>query len=117
MKEATKISLFASVLLAVFLPMVLISSVHIHKEAAAFGSESECIECTKHIPHPAHYSSHITKPEHCLYCQFLNSQYLVAAVAEITNYQKTSPFIFATLSTAMTAVPCGKPSCRAPPAV
>ena len=70
--------LFSSwVLLAVFVPMVLLSSVHVHTTTAADGST--CAECVQHQCH-GHLTALSTPIHACVLCQFVSLGYVAAAV-------------------------------------
>ena len=66
------------VLLAVFLPMVLLSSLHVHPEAHLEGDD--CKECVHHVPHAGHFGSQTLCSFDCVLCQFLALPFLMAPV-------------------------------------
>ena len=66
------------VLLAVFLPMLALSSLHVHPEAHL--EEGYCKECVHHLPHAGHFGSQTTCSFDCVLCQFLTLPFLVAPV-------------------------------------
>lgn len=74
----TKRHIASWVLLAVFLPMLALSSLHVHKQANT--EQAQCNECVRH-----HCSGHIvqlTDSIHpCVLCQFITLPMLAAAVA------------------------------------
>ena len=55
------------VLLATYLPMVVLSSVHVHHDT--IDAKDECSQCAGHIE-KAHHHEH-----DCLYCHLLNMEY------------------------------------------
>jgi len=62
----------AWILLSVFIPMVLLSSLHVHPELALDGDC--CHECISHVVH----NGHITAPKHtvdCPLCAFQSNLY------------------------------------------
>ena len=63
----------AWVLLSVFVPMMMLSAVHIHKPAA--DETASCVECAHHVNHPGHLDD-------CVLCQFLSLVYTPAAVIQ-----------------------------------
>jgi len=82
--KATKKQRIASwVLLAVFVPILVFSSVHIHPGSVS--TEMECSECVAH-----HCHGHIGQADvalgDCLLCQFLTLSYITAALAAITVF-------------------------------
>jgi len=115
-KEKTRISLFASVLLAVFLPMVIISSVHIHNNPN-INNQDLCVKCVHHVPHATHFSTHQTKVEHCLFCTFLSLQFVVATTATILFYTSKLNLLFTTPYEYIPVIACGINNTRAPPVV
>ena len=61
------------ILLAVIVPMMLMSWLHVHDEDAH--SESvDCIDCLHHVHH-SHVSPHDAELGTCLLCQFLTIEY------------------------------------------
>ena len=80
-KLELKRRLYAGLLMAVLLPMLALSALHIHEEAAA-GSET-CVECVNHQPHAGHLTSTTQTLTDCVLCQFFSFQYLEAAVVTL----------------------------------
>ena len=78
MKIMTRRYVASAVLLAVFLPMLLLSSFHVHPEAHLEGDE--CQECVHHVPHAGHFTSGTTCGFDCVLCQFLTLPFLLAPV-------------------------------------
>lgn len=68
MKETTKRHISAIVLLAVFLPMLVLSSLHVHPETHL--EDEHCEECMHHVPHAGHMGSQTTCSFDCVLCQF-----------------------------------------------
>ena len=67
----------ARLLLAVFLPMLLVSSFHIHAVSSA--GDDGCNECVQHQCH-GHLTQLTTELHECVLCQFLSLTYTSAAV-------------------------------------
>ena len=67
------------VLLAVFLPMLLLSSLHVHPEAHL--EDGDCKECVHHVPHAGHFTSGTSCSFDCVLCQFLSLPFLMAPLA------------------------------------
>ena len=69
------------VLLAVLLPMLLLSSFHIHSIHSSC-KPNECSDCVEH-----HCGGHITQQEltfhECLLCQFLSLPMLTASILDV----------------------------------
>ncbi|MBQ7691696.1 MAG: hypothetical protein IJT30_10980 [Muribaculaceae bacterium] len=75
MKRKDKAYWSAWVLLLVFVPMVLLSSVHFH--AALNDSGAACPECLKHAVHKGHLMTHSAHVD-CPLCAFQNNVYQAA---------------------------------------
>lgn len=69
----------ARLLLAVFLPMLLLSVTHRHESSPA--GNASCEDCVQHVPHAGHLMPHINHVSDCVLCQFLQIGYLIATVA------------------------------------
>lgn len=78
MKETMKRYYSSWVLLAVFLPMLVLTSLHVHPEAHL--EEGYCKECVHHLPHAGHFGSQTSCSFDCVLCQFLTLPFLVAPV-------------------------------------
>lgn len=65
--------LFAWIMLSVYVPMVLLASLHVHS-LNEYSKAVDCIECHSAV----HHSGHITAGKHhideCLSCRFLSTQ-------------------------------------------
>ncbi len=62
------------VLLASYLPMVVMSSLHVHHDT--IDVQDECLHCTGHFE-KAHHHDH-----DCLFCDFLGASYYVSSEGE-----------------------------------
>jgi len=82
MKETAKRYFSSWALLAVFLPMLLLSSFHVHPEAHVEGDD--CEECVHHLPHAGHISNLTVCSFDCVLCQFLTLPFLVAPLVVFT---------------------------------
>ncbi len=86
MKETWKRKIASWLLLAVFLPMTAVSSLHIHTLPS--GTEEECPACVQHPCH-GHWISFSGHAYECVLCQFLSLTYPAATAATgdvIYNY-------------------------------
>lgn len=102
----------AWLLLAVFLPMVALSSVHVHRHADA--SVTQCADCLTHSC-PGHL---VVLDDHlgqCVFCQFLSLPYVAASVIAVIIYPDQHYKLSIVSSTAVLLRACGVPSLRAPP--
>lgn len=71
--------LSAWMLLSVFLPMLLLSSLHRHAERGV----GVCTECVQHQPHAGHLTQAMGGMGDCLLCHFLSLSYLPLAVCTL----------------------------------
>jgi len=102
------------VLLAVFLPMLIVSSLHTHQTSQAV--DEVCAGCVKHQCH-GHLSQIDTTIHQCVLCHFLTLTFVSAAVAVVVCYRpKRFGFLAQRRQTVRLAC-CGVISLRAPPAV
>ena len=102
------------VLLAVFVPMVILSSVHIHDSADLFGDN--CKECVQHQCH-GHLGELTTTMHACVLCQFLTMSFVAAAVYAVVLYNKVCRIRVARLQSEIKLEGFGIPTLRAPPFV
>ena len=73
----------AWMLLAVFVPILLLSSIHIHETGNTI--TTECNDCVHHSCH-GHMTATATWVHDCVLCQFLTLSMLTAAVVAVTVY-------------------------------
>ena len=74
MELSIKRSVSAWLLLAVFLPALIVSSVHVHKDGHE--EETECKQCTHHKVHSSHIAKTHLVMHDCLLCQILHLTFL-----------------------------------------
>ncbi len=113
MQRGTKRRWSARLLLCVFLPVLMLASVHVHRQAESVSAY--CYECLHHLHHSAHLSSASITIDNCLLCHFLSTPY----IAPTTVFMAVAVAIvgrLGSLSTArVTAASRGTVSLRAPP--
>ena len=111
----TKRPLASWILLAVFVPMVLLSSLHIH--TAAESAAAECAECVDHQCH-GHLTA-LASPVHaCVLCQFLSLPMVVATAAvAVLLINHVGQRLFARSEAELLLTPAGAVVTRGPPAV
>ena len=81
-------------LLAVFLPMLVLSSFHVH--SVAHHESGFCKECVNHLPHAGHIGSQTVCSFDCVLCQFFTLPFLAAAaVILVVNIVLRSAPLFA----------------------
>ena len=74
--------LFSRLMLAVFLPMLLLSVLHVHDGVYADGDS--CMECVNHLPHAGHLSINANHHDDCVLCQFMSLSFVEAVTAVLT---------------------------------
>lgn len=105
----------AWILLAVFVPMVLMSSLHHHESNGT--AEVSCYECLHHIHHAGHLTAGQESIDHCVLCQFLSLSFF-AAVAFVLGIWVQPVFMIHSFPVSIRILEhAGKPSPRAPPFV
>ena len=67
---------FARILLSVFLPMMMLSAVHVHETPSSL----ECEQCAHHVSHAGHLSAASSHDYNCVLCQFLTLPFVPAVV-------------------------------------
>lgn len=114
MNVMTKRHIASWVLLAVYLPMLFVSLLHIHETPQDSGTT--CTECVQHQCH-GHLSQLSNGMHQCVLCQFLTLSYVATAVGAIVCYLFPRNIFYAVRSLAIHLTACGIISLRAPPAV
>ena len=101
-------------LLAVFVPMLVLSSVHVHEESETI--TTECNDCVHHSCH-GHMTAAATWAHDCVLCQFLTLKMLTAAVTAITVYVHVCINHLAQQLYTFSTVCCGTIVTRGPPSL
>ena len=114
MNPITKRHIASWVLLAVYLPMLLVSSLHIHGEADAH--ETACAECVQHQCH-GHLSQLSDGMHQCVLCQILTLTYVATAAGVLLCYHPKRKAVYARYRQTPCLTYMGFISLRAPPAV
>lgn len=109
-----KRSISAWLLLSVFLPVLLCSSLHVHDEVPASGG---CSECVNHIPHQGHLSLDTIHLNDCLLCHFLSLPFVVAVAVVLTAMLQGYAVAVVQLSDKLRLAAFRLRSPRAPPVV
>ncbi len=73
----------ARLLLAVFIPLLLITSFHRHQPVEAAHTDA-CAYCINHLPHDGHLSSASTVLDDCVVCQLFTLNYVAPVVLVAT---------------------------------
>ena len=108
----TKRHIAAWVLLAVFVPMVVLSSLHAHTQEQV--AQEDCKECVAHHCH-GHFVELTTTMHACVLCQFQTFSFVAAALFAVVLFHRfTQKFIAQRQGYVLLDV-CGIPLLRAPP--
>ena len=102
----------AWLLLSVFLPMLILSSLHVHDEAPA---SSRCSECINHIPHQGHISLGTVHIHDCLLCQLASLPFLAAVAVSLAVVSLGHVVALVQTSAKLSVASCPLHSPRAPP--
>ena len=108
--------LFAWILLSVYVPMVLLASLHVHSPIS-ISKAIDCVECHTAV----HHSGHITTSNHhideCLSCRFLSTQIDVPRTVISHVVKQVAAHLEYFLATEPVARAVAQPSLRAPPSI
>ena len=88
MKTGLKRHISAWLLLAVFVPMLVLTALHTH--AVASSVSDECVECVNHQPHSGHLTATTQTLTDCVLCQFRT---LPALEAQTTSFSLFIPAV------------------------
>lgn len=112
MNETKKRKIASLLLLAVFLPMLLVSSLHIHPSYES--AETECAECVNH-----NCAGHITQQaigmHQCVLCQFLTLPMLIVTVFSVIIYKEVKRLLRDSRHSSLNYALRGVIALRAPP--
>jgi hypothetical protein len=103
----------AWVLLAAFLPLLVVSSVHTHRLPLA--EVDVCHQCAAHEAHPAHLGAQVVSVHDCVFCHLMSFYYLGSAALLAAVLLPVRVAGRTGLPTAVLAGRAGLPSLRAPP--
>ena len=101
-------------LLAVFVPMLLSSSLHIHEDGGA-AAGTECADCVHHNCH-GHLTQMATWTHDCMLCQFLTLTFVATAAVTLLIVHKVVSSRSDSLRRNVCAAYSGIVGLRAPPA-
>ena len=112
-KSSTRRHMTSWLLLAVFLPMLVLSSIHTH-ESSTSAAETECADCVHHSCH-GHLSQTAAWAHDCVLCQFLTLTMLTAALVAVAVFLHVSPNCYAQPLCGYQTASCGIIVTRGPP--
>lgn len=113
MNVMTKRHISAWLLLSVYLPMLLLSSLHIHD--AGQEGEATCHECVQHQCH-GHLSQFSGDLHQCVLCQILTLSFVATAVGMMLLSLPRRSMLYAAFSQAPCFRSCHSVRLRGPPA-
>jgi len=115
MELKAKRNISAWILLALFVPMLIFSSLHIHHENENV-QITKCDDCINHHC-SGHLIQHAYEMHSCVLCKFLSLPYTTVAIATIVFYNNYSIVNNAEHKQQIELAFFGIPSLRAPPVV
>lgn len=86
-KLTTKRHIASWSMLAVFVLMLILSSLHVHYQDTV--AEQDCKECVHHHCN-GHLTQFATSMHQCVLCQFLTLPFLIVAIASFTIFHRVS---------------------------
>ena len=114
MGNKNKRRVFASrVLLAVFLPMLLVSFFHIHDYQS--NTENECVQCVNHQPHSGHFTTTHMGVHDCVICQMCHLAFGAATVLATVHILTLTLCVLTDRSSLLPIGSIAYKSTRAPP--
>ena len=79
MNKRRKHIIASRLLLSVFVPMLLLMSLHVHP-GNAHQTDTECYECANHLAHGGHLTAVHQHLHDCVLCQLMTVSYVAAVV-------------------------------------
>ena len=101
-------------LLAVFVPMLLLASLHVH-ESGVETAETECTDCVHNSCH-GHLTQMVSWTHDCVLCQFLSLTFVAIGVASLVVISKVVNIRIDAQRRNVCVAYCGIVGLRAPPA-
>lgn len=112
--KAMRRQISAIVLLAVFLPMLMLSSLHFHESPQVI--DTECNDCVHHNCH-GHLTATATWAHDCVLCQFITLPMLTAIIVAVMIFVHVCKKFRAQPLCACHTACCGTIVTRGPPTV
>lgn len=106
-----KRSCSAWILLLVFVPMLLMSSLHHHNAV----TEHVCYECLHHIHHAGHLSGASSSIDNCVLCQFQGLPFVAASAVVLSVFSIFIFYVSYFVDKMHVSTVKGRQSSRAPP--
>ena len=108
--------LFAWMILSVYVPMVLLASLHVHSPND-FSQAVDCDQCHTAVHHSGHITSISHHVDECLSCRFLGTQFDVPRTAAIQVVKQAAVCLEYFLASEPVVRAVAHPSLRAPPSI
>ena len=107
---------FAWMILSVYVPMVLIASLHVHS-INDFSRAVDCDQCHTAVHHSGHITAGKLHVDECLSCRFLSTQIDVPRTVISHVVKQIAAHLEYFLATEPVARAVAQPSLRAPPSM
>lgn len=113
MNNSVKRRFAAWLLLLVFVPVMVATSLHIHDLGEA--SSVECEQCLHHVHHAGHFNVYADHAYDCVLCQFAALPFVAAAVVALAIAVAVHRVAYVYIIKGKSLGVCGVKSTRAPP--
>jgi len=113
MRTERRRTILARLLLAVFLPMLIATTLHTHEAVQT----DVCVECVNHTPHAGHLSVSNHLLDDCVLCQLCALPYLAATITVFTSYCLISKALLMTDEHSVQSLHAACPTLRGPPSL
>lgn len=80
-------------LLAVYLVMMVLLSLHTHPQGVH--EDNECYQCANHLPHAGHLSTTQAAMHDCVLCQLQSMGYVLATIVTVAVLLPAAAVVFA----------------------
>ncbi|MBQ7420320.1 MAG: hypothetical protein IJV17_06240 [Prevotella sp.] len=104
----------ARLLLLVFVPILVFSSLHVHEYAVG---EGDCYECANHLHHSGHISLQVASFHDCVLCQFASLPFVAAVAIALVMTVRALSVVIVNPSSQCLSTACRVKSLRAPPVI
>ena len=108
--------LFAWIMLSVYVPMVLLASLHVHS-LNDFSKAVDCDQCHTAVHHSGHITPSIHHIDECLSCRFLSTQLDLPRTVASLVVKPLAVHLEFFLATEPVVRVVAHPSLRAPPCI
>lgn len=113
MKSAAKRRFSAWLLLLVFVPVMVATSLHVHDYDNA--DATECYQCLHHMHHGGHFTAYSDHAFDCPFCQFVSLPFLAPALITMAATVVVLSVVYADKNSGLRTGIHSVKSTRAPP--